>query len=355
MDTTYSCRAPHSGTAVYIDRVTDALARLEGIEVETIANARRRLPAGGGLGSLRNLLIDRWWTAVELPRLARRLSADVIHHPLPALMRSSSLPQVITVHDLAFERLPQQFARAFRLYAHRAHRAAALAASAVICVSDTTAREVQALWGVATDRIVVAPHGPGQDLPRPRTHGSESAPRHFLYVGDDEPRKNLRVLLAAYAAYRGRAERPLDLLLAGSADANGPGVRVERWPSRERLSELYATAVALIQPSLYEGFGLTALEAMTCGTPVLASDIPGLREVCGDAALYSDPHDPQIFATAIAEIARQPKLREQLAERGRRRAALFSWATCARAHLTAYSLACGSRLGPLPFEPRKRA
>jgi len=334
IDTTFRCRRPYSGTAVYLERLTDALSRIDGVDVVEIANPRRRPPAGGGLGSVRNLVADRWWTALELPRLAKRTGADVIHHPLPTIARSSPMPQAITVHDLAFERVPEQFDRAFRLYAHRAHRAAARAAGAVICVSETTAADVRELWGVPAERIVVARHGPGQAITVP-----EHPREYLLYVGDDEPRKNVRMLLAAYLAYRNHSEQPLELVLAGSVSGDDVGVRVERQPTRERLAELYGGAVAVIQPSLYEGFGLTALEAMSAGTPVLAADVPGLREVCGDAAQYADPHDPVAFAAAIEQIAEQPLLREQLAARGHARAAGFSWADCARAHLDAYSLA----------------
>jgi glycosyltransferase involved in cell wall biosynthesis len=342
LDTTYAARAPHSGTGVYLERLQDALAGLQDVELQTVADDRRRPPAGGGVGSLRNLMRDRWWTAVELPRLAESLRAEVIHHPLPAFARAARVPQVITVHDLAFERLPERFDRRFRLYAHRAHRAAARAARVVICVSETTATDVRELWGVRSERIVIAPHGPGQQLaPGCGEAGArrDAGGDHFLYVGDAEPRKNVPVLIAAYDRYREAADRPLPLVLAGAASAQGAGIRVERDPPRERLAELYAGAVALIHPSLYEGFGLTALEAMSAGTPVLAADVAGTREVCGEAARYANPDDPAAFAAAMAEIAEDPATRDRLAERGRRRAVQFSWSRCARAHVDAYSLA----------------
>jgi hypothetical protein len=166
IDTTYSQRAPLSGTAVYIERLCAELPRVPGSEIEVVpvANARRRAPAGGGVGSARNLANDVAWTVAELPRLARRKRADVIHHPLPALSPLARVPQVVTVADLAFERLPDQFDRAFRTYAHVTHRAAARRAPAVICVSETTAADAIELWGLAPERIVVAPHGPGQEL-----------------------------------------------------------------------------------------------------------------------------------------------------------------------------------------------
>ena len=119
-------------------------------------------------------------------------------------------------------------------------------------------------------------------------------------------------------------------------------MRVEHRPSADRLAELYAEAVALVHPSRYEGFGLTALEAMRAGVPVLAARSPGVVEVCADAALYADPDDPEGFAALLERIAGDAELRDRLRTRGSHRANDFSWASCARAHLAAYSLAVGA-------------
>jgi glycosyltransferase involved in cell wall biosynthesis len=338
IDTTYAQRAPHSGTAVYLDRLIDALGREPEIELVTEHHERRRPPAGGGLGSVRNLLSDRGWTEFELPRRARAARADVIHHPLAARARRAEVAQVVTIHDLAFERLPELFDERFRLYAHYAYRAAARAAGAVICVSDSTAADVRELWGVPAERIVVARHGPGQPLPAVQ----RGVPEHFLYVGDAEPRKDLGTVLAAYARYRAMVSQPLGLVLAGSVDSSVDGVRVERTPDAARLAQLYAGAVALVHASLYEGFGLTPLEAMGAGTPVIAARVAGVTEVCGDAARFAEPGDAASFADAMSQIAADPAAQMQLAESGRRRAAEFSWAASARAHAEAYSLAVGS-------------
>jgi glycosyltransferase involved in cell wall biosynthesis len=147
------------------------------------------------------------------------------------------------------------------------------------------------------------------------------------------------VLLAAYRIYRERAEDPLELVLAGSATAVGPGIRTVPFPGGEQLAALYAGAAALVHPALYEGFGLTPLEAMTVGTPVLAARAPGIVEVCADSVRYADPHDPVDFAASMVELAQNGELRAELAELGRRRAAEFSWGACALAHVDAYSLA----------------
>jgi glycosyltransferase involved in cell wall biosynthesis len=336
IDATYAHRGP-SGTAVYVAELARALRDL-GVDAVELANERRRPPAGGGAGSLRNAAEDRRWSARELPRRARAAGADVLHHALPARSPGGP-PQVVTVHDLAFERLPHAFDPRFRAFARRAHRAAAHRAGAVVCVSRTTARDAIALWGLSPQRVVVARHGPGQALP---PAGRRFERRHFLYVGDDEPRKNLAALLAGYTRYRaGAADDAAPLVLAGSARARAPGVEVEPRPDSGRLARLYASALALVHPALHEGFGLTPLEAMAAGTPVLAARSPGLVETCGEAALWFDPRDPDAIAAALARAARDPGLRADLAARGSARAAEFSWERCARAHVEAYTLALG--------------
>jgi glycosyltransferase involved in cell wall biosynthesis len=351
IDTTYVRRAPYSGTAVYLERLVGALSQLDDVEVIEVCHRRRRPPGGGGLRSIGNALADQWWVEVELPRRARELAADVIHHPLPARAHTTPTPQVVTVHDLAFERLPGCFDPPYRVFAHYQHRAAARGAAAVVCVSETTAQEARNLWGVDQGKLVVALHGPGQELPPPDEAGPDlSGPlngagpgesRYFLYVGDDEPRKDLATLLDGYVGYRRAAATPLNLVLAGSGlhGRQLPGVRCEHRPSAQRLAQLYAGAVALVHPALYEGFGLTPLEAMRLGTPVIAAAAPGITEICGDAPRYVDPRDFRGLALALAELADSESLRTDLAQRGRRRAAAYSWAASARRHLDAYSLA----------------
>ncbi len=336
IDATYARRAPRSGTAVYVERLASALRALPGITLHTVADERRHAPGAGGMRSAANAVEDQRWTQYELPRRARAAGADLVHHPLPAhAYAPGTPPQIVTVHDLAFELLPSLFSPAYRRYAHLVHRAAARSADAVVCVSQATAHDVIARWGVPPERIVVALHGPGQELvATPRAQ----APAHFLYVGDDEPRKNVAGLLEAYRRYAAAAPRPLSLILAGAARAADPGVLIEPSPSPQRLSELHAGAAALVHPALHEGFGLSALEAMALGTPVIAAPSPGIAEVCGDAVRYADPGDPAALAGALSAVGGSEAVRRDLSERGRRRAALFSWRLSARAHLKAYSL-----------------
>jgi glycosyltransferase involved in cell wall biosynthesis len=189
----------------------------------------------------------------------------------------------------------------------------------VIAVSETTARDAMARWGVAAQRIVIARHGPGQEPDAARRPRGDR-PRHFLYVGDDEPRKDVAALRAAHAAL-GPGAPPL--VLAGSAG----GRRV----SAAELADLHAHAYALVHPSRDEGFGLTVLEALAAGTPVVARPCAAVREVAGDAAILTD----DLAAGMREALARG----DELAAKGRERATRFSWEACARAHLDAYALA----------------
>jgi len=349
-------------------------------EVELI-EARQRFrmrPGGAGrrrnpLRSAANLLLDAAWLHVGLPRAARAAAADVLHHPLPADSRGAPCPQVVTVQDVAFELRPDDFDPVWRRLASRRHRRAVRRAGAVVCISEATARDAAGLLGAPRDRIVVAPLGPGQQLPPvPRV----ATPGHFLYVGDAEPRKGVGRLIAGYGEYRAGRTRagtpsrahpsgrthpgapiraqagrqagrqaggdPLDLVLAGAsageAAAAAPGVRGEASPAPERLAELYASAAALVHPSAHEGFGLTLLEAMTLGTPVVAVRNPAVEEVCGEAALLIERAE---LPAVLDRLQEDIELRDRLSEAGRARAARFSWDEAARRHEAAYTLAAG--------------
>jgi glycosyltransferase involved in cell wall biosynthesis len=274
-----------------------------GVEVAEIAGRR-----GRHLNPAAEL---RW--QLHLARAAR--DADVLHHPLPAIA-PTRVPQVVTVHDLAFLEVPDCFKPRFRRVAAKTHRGAARAAGEIVVPSHATAESVRRHWGLES---VVAHHGPGQ-APQP----DRGLPRHVLYVGDEEPRKNLARLREAHR----RSGIDLPLVEAGGGGAN--------------LHQLHRHAAALALPSLHEGFGLPAVEAMHAGTPVIAADIPALREVCQDAARYVDPYDVDAIARALTEVASVPPLREELRRRGTARAKAFSWRACAEAHVRAYEQAIAS-------------
>lgn len=342
IDTSFADRGP-SGTAVYIERLTQAL-RASG-NVDVIETRRRRRPApgrsrgrAGVLWSALNALLDVAWTQVSLRRQARRARADVIHHPLPAWMWRAPCGQVITVHDLAFEHLPEGFGRVWRVLARRRHRAAARRAGAVICVSRTAAADAVGILGADPETVVVARHGPGQALPAAVAQDG-AKPRHFLYVGDDEPRKRVPALLEAHRRYAADRQDALPLVLAGTAAERADGQPLivgEPRPDPARLRELLSGAAALVHPSLEEGFGLTLAEAMASGVAVLAVRNPGTHELCGPAALLVEPNG---LADGMRQLHDETDLRAELADLGRERARRLSWEDSARLHEAAYERA----------------
>jgi alpha-1,3-rhamnosyl/mannosyltransferase len=311
--------APTGGTGVYARELARALRELGHTVDEARAGHRYT-----------NLAAEAAWQL----RLARRARGyDVLHHLLPALgptregaprgraeRHAAGVPQVVTVHDLAFVRVPECFNARYRCSALLRHRRAARGAAVVICPSEATAADARSRWSPA--HVVVAPHGPGQAPAHDR-----GEPRHFLYVGDDEPRKNLARLREAHAT----AATGLGLEIVG---------RAGRSVDARELGDLHRHAAALVVPSLHEGFGLTALEAMHAGTPVLAARTSGLAEVCGEAARYCNPYDVADIAHGLTELATVGPLREELRRRGLARASGFSWERSALAHAEAYTLAC---------------
>jgi glycosyltransferase involved in cell wall biosynthesis len=346
IDTSYVGRG-RSGTTVYVEQLIPAL-EAEGVEVVRLRQPLRARRGGRNrLRSATNAALDLAWTRELLPRAAARAGADVVHHPLPA-WSPTEIPQAVTVHDVAFARHPDDFDPLWRRYALRAHRAAVARAGAIVTVSETTKRDAIAWLRAPAERVLVAPHGPGQEL---RVDAERTA-EHFLYVGDDERRKNVDGLLAAHAKYTAAGgSRPL--VLAGAAAARAAHAAGETashgpaaWllgipdPDREQLADLHRGALALVHPSRDEGFGLTVLEAMALGTPVIAARNAAVEELAGEAALIVDDW---ALTEAMQRVERDEPLQRMMGEAGRRRAAEFSWQRSAKAHIAAYTLARESR------------
>jgi len=342
IDTSYAGRGP-SGTGVYVEQLVRALRARGEVELVEAAQPRRlRAGAGNPARSAANALLDLHWLHRGLAAAARRARADVVHHPLPAYSRGVRCAQVATFHDVVFEEMPQGYGRIWRALAARAYRRAASTCEAIVCVSAHTAADVTALLGAERSKVVVAAHGPGQveGIAPPRRERV-----HLLYVGDAQERKHVGLLLEAYAAYRRSAADPADLVLAGAAAgivaagfaSSQPGIRGVPAPSPEELLALYGSAIALVHPSAHEGFGLTVLEALALGTPVVAVRNAATEELAGAAALLVT--GAAQMAEAIGRLAADADLREELSREGRRSAARFSWDGSARAHEQAYTLA----------------
>lgn len=304
------------------------------------------------------------WEQTALPwRLARgERRVDVVHGLVNILPLSTAFPGVVTVHDLSFLRYPQLFPQLKRLYLTALVRMSVARAAQVIAVSRQTADDVAHFLRADPARIHVIPNGVdgrfspagGADVEKFR-QVHDLPRRYWLYLGTLEPRKNLPLLLDAFARYReagaGQADGAgeVTLVLAGGKgwhfDAIFEQVRAlglvdaVRFPGfipSEALPDWYRAAELFVYPSRFEGFGLPVLEAMACGTPVLCSDAPGVREVAGEAAWRLPPDDAQAWQAAMLEAAQQPQRRAALRAAGLARAAAFTWQRTAEATVAVY-------------------
>jgi glycosyltransferase involved in cell wall biosynthesis len=269
------------------------------------------------------------WT---LPRLLRRLGAALVHTQYAIPFRCPC-PAVVTIHDLSFEHGDAHMKLKDRLVFRAVVPRAARRAARVLTVSDRTRLDLRGLYGVPDERIVVTPNGvdpaftPGDGV----SHGD-----YVLVVGAVQERKNP---LAAVAASEAAG---LPLVVAGprkdeelARELERRGARVTGYVDQAELLTLYRGAACLVQPSLFEGFGLPVLEAMACGTPVVAVPEPAAEEVAGDAAVWATESE---LANGIRRAVSE---RDRLVAAGLERAKLFSWAETARRTLEVYRAVLG--------------
>ena len=352
-----------TGVGQYVHELGSALqAQLPPADSLTLFSSswKDRLPTGSvpGAGqvdwripvSALNLAWHRLeWPPVEL------LSGpiDIAHSAHPLLMPARRALQVITIYDLDFldhpERTRAEVRRDYPALAERHARRADL----VVVISEHTSRLVQSRLGVAADRVVVC--RPGAPAAAPRQPPVGLGP--ILFVGTIEPRKNLPALFAAYElVVSSRPDAP-PLVLAGKHVEQSAAiletlaarpvlkgrVRLLGYVSNDDREKLYADASMLVLPSLEEGFGMTAVEAMQAGVPVIASRRGALPEVMGDAGTLVDPTNEAGLAQAIESLLADPVRRQTHAAAGRARARGFSWSASAARLLEAYRDALAKR------------
>ncbi len=285
--------------------------------------------------------LERWALAVELARLRPRL----VHCPDHVCPQPLGWRTVLTVHDLAFRKLPESHAPGSRAY-YAALERSVRQATRIICVSDATRRDLLAETGVDERkvRVVYEAPDPAYTPDGPAVAGERP---YVVFVGSVEPRKNVAGIVRALARLPA-PERP-ELRLIG---AGGPSLEAVRRLAQElglasdvrflgplptaEIAAQYRGALALVYPSLLEGFGLPILEAMAAGAPVITSGCSSMAEVAGGADELVDPRDDDAIAAAIARLAGDRRYREALRCRGFARARQFSWERAARETLAVF-------------------
>jgi glycosyltransferase involved in cell wall biosynthesis len=342
--------ARNDGTGVgrYTFSLVRELAKLDSEnEYALFLNARRHASYEAPGPNFRTVEADIPWFGareqLQLPRLVARERLDLVHYPhltVPLLERT---PFVVTVHDLNYLDPTATARPALKRAGYRLELLKARRARRLIAVSEHTRGEIVRHLHVDPARVAVTYEA--ADAPRvepdPGTlerYGIDAP--FFLYVGSAYPYKNLARLIDAFPLVEGEYR----LVLAGDQEEFGAPLR-ERASARvvftgpvseAELAALYAAAHVYAFVSLSEGFGLPGLEAIAAGLPVVAARAASLPEVYGDAAHYCDPRDVASIATALSEVAGDEDLRARLVERGRERAAEFSWARTAEQTLAVY-------------------
>lgn len=319
-----------------------------------------KVPAPAALPLPRAALYDAWHL-LAWPPLSHDPDIDVLHAPSLAVPPKRGKPLVVSVHDAAPWLFPESFTMRGRWFHNFGVRAATRRADMVITGTEAAAAELRSYTRLPPSLIRVIPYGVDlHDLGKGdeptvsvlRRHGLGETP-YVLWVGSLEPRKGVGALVAAMARLAARGKSTA-LVLAGyvgwqNARLIAPEYRAQLGTALHQLGPLpeaelqalYAGATVFAFPSFHEGFGLPVLEAMAAGTPVVASDIPAVREVAGDAAVLVPPGDVDEWAGALEAVLEMPSRQAELAVAGRRRAALFPWASTAAATLEVYKELAG--------------
>lgn len=302
---------------------------------------------------------------LSLPLRCTRDRTDLLHCPANTcpLVLPRQIKLVVTIHDVMFmmphSELPASasiYHRAGALYRRITARHAARRADAIIAVSRKSASDIERYLGVPAERIRVIHEAPASRFRRfdsPSALGAVRAAgvtgRFILALGGADPRKNTRRAIEAFAAAAKFQAKGLKLVVVGLSPRSIPtfGEHAERcgvggevvftaFVPEETLVAMYKAAEMFLYPSLYEGFGLPVLEAMACGTPVIASTAGSLPEVAADAAVLVDPSDICAIADAIGRVATDAEFHTDLIRRGSARARLFSWERAASQTIRVY-------------------
>jgi glycosyltransferase involved in cell wall biosynthesis len=342
-----------TGVARYVTELAAALER-QGVDVRRFAVGRASVQPPPGLRRIRVPLrfVERWWQIAPTPRVERLVDGADVVHATSLTVPPSRRPLVVTVHDLAAVEHPHLHPPR-QVHQLRGLLAALDRADAILAVSQTTADALMAR-GVDTAKIFVTLNGAtpfreAESTPSVDTTGLPEPGSYLLAVGETSARKGYPTLLRALAQLGGVAPR---LVVVGPAGGDEARIRdliaeldlrhcVVRFGAvnDEELAHLYRGALALCFTSIAEGFGLPVLEAFATGVPVIAAEIPAVREVAGDAAFFVPPNDEDRLAEALRAVSSDSGLRARLAAAGLERAAAFSWDDTAERTLAAYQTA----------------
>lgn len=348
-----------TGNETYVVGLLDGLSTLAGDFEVCVYQSAGALQNGRPHLTSRRLASASPWIrlGLDLPVRSWRDHIDVLHMTYTAPLWTLC-PTVVTVHDISFATNPEWFSDRDLRVLSRAVPWSMARAARVITVSDVCRLQIIEHFGVPPERVVRIYNGPGLaaepiGVPEARALvtdlGVDPMRKYVLAVGNLQPRKNLVRLIEAFNAIAPKCPdvdlvivgakhyRAADVLTAGGEI--GDRIRFTGYVTDRQLAACYELAALFAFPSLFEGFGLPAIEAMAHGVPVVCSRAGALPEVCADAAMYFDPLDAGSIADALLRGMSDEKLRQQLVDSGLRRSQAFSWRQSAAETLSAYESA----------------
>ncbi len=365
----HSVGAKLAGNESYATNLIEALAQVDSVNEYTLyvttAEARARFSQRWP-----NFRVQTTFPHTPLIRIPVTLAAELRKRPVDVLHVQftappfSPCPVVVSVHDLSFEHLPQTFNRRSRTQLRLTVRHSVKRAARILTLSEHTRRDMIETYGTSPERITAIPLAAPSYFGRVKEERELQRVRHIygiegdyiLCVSSIQPRKNLPRLVRAYESLRnkrGPGKLPKLVLVGKCAWLYDETLRsieegrmkdsiiLTGYVPQSDLPALYSGAICFVYPSYFEGFGLPPLEAMKCGTPVIAGNRTSLPEVVGDAGILVDPFDVNAIAAAIERLVDDPDLRQQLSVKGVARSRLFDWNETARRTLNIYEQVVG--------------
>ena len=288
-------------------------------------------------------LIISWFHYRLFFQLKRR-KIDLFFSPDGFLSLYSKCPQVGVIHDLNFIHHPKDLPYRFRWFYRRYFPKYARKASHLLTVSEFSKQDIVDSYQIPADKITVAWNGASEQFVPLETSEQQKirskytkGEDYFLFVGALSPRKNLKTLLAAFQRFREQGNQGKLLIVGENLFLEGKRKKFllpDEWATdvhftghlrQEELTKVMASALALVFIPYFEGFGIPMVEAMKCGTPVIAGNLTSLPEVVGDAGILVNPFAVEEVATAMKKMVDEPKLREELRQKGLERSKLFNW------------------------------
>jgi glycosyltransferase involved in cell wall biosynthesis len=344
---------PLTGIGWYLYHLLHELAKHEDVELYLFGDARvtdygptlhAEIPANArlcwfdlrGQGLISGA--SRALTAAAYVAWMKLIDVDVMfgaNYFLPRLLGAVARRRVVTIHDLTYKRFPELLQKETLINLEHHMQRELAHADAAICVSESTRQDLLAFYDIDPSRAVTVLSGLAVASSDTRHPTPDTLPKNYiLFLSTIEPRKNLDVLLDAYARLRARGAYDGDLVVVGRVGwkaesmvkrLRAPGVHHLAYIPPPQLEAIYRNAELFVFPSIYEGFGFPLLEAMAYGVPSIAARSSSLPEIGGDAAIYFDPHDARALEAQMERVLTDATLRAQLAEAGIARAAKFRW------------------------------